>query len=242
MSVCPHCHQPNAPTPPPEGAWLSCGACGTRWFARPRTANPYAGRPRREFGPGFQGTIGADEIDAARVIDLEAAPDGARARTAAAPADHPADSPMAGQRPRGGVRFVLAAGGVALGIALGIGLVLTPLVPVLNRPAEASAAVIGDLLSFDRVRSEITHVRDGRRLLVTGEVVNPTWRDLPLPSVQVVLKDETGVIVRTWRVNLARSDIGAKSRVGFRTAVAFPPAAARDVSLRMAPRVAQGGS
>lgn len=219
MSVCPYCHQPNAPTPPHEGAWLSCGACGTRWYARPRVPNPYAARQENH---GFQGPLGAEDIDGAPIIDLEAAPTSCEREAPPPPA-------------RGGAaRFALALAGVAIALAL----VLTPLVAIFNEPAEASAAAIGDLLSFDRVRSEITHVRDGRRLLVTGEVVNPTWRTHALPSVQVVLKDEHGMIVRTWRVNLAKSEIGAKSRIGFRTAVAFPPATARDVSLRMAPRMA----
>jgi len=222
MSVCPYCHQPNAPTPPQEGAWLSCGACGTRWFARPRVPNPYAAGHQ---GHGFRGPVGSEDLDSAPIIDIEAAP-AARVRDDNEP---PPDMPVRG----GGTRFVLALAGVAVALAL----VLTPLVAVFNEPAEASAAAIGDLLSFDRVRSEITHVRDGRRLLVTGEVVNPTWRALRLPSVLVVLKDEHGMIVRTWQVNLARTDIDAKSRIGFRTAVAFPPATARDVSLRMAPRV-----
>jgi len=91
-------------------------------------------------------------------------------------------------------------------------------------------------LEFQKVHSETVERRGLSTIFVEGEIVNRSDRDVALPAVRISLRSPDGVEVRSWLMEPSVDGLAAGRSIGFRSALASPPAAATQVTLRLAAR------
>ena len=94
-------------------------------------------------------------------------------------------------------------------------------------------------LEFNEVRSETLAVSGTRTLTVEGNVVNRSARTVALPAIRVSLHAPGGGEVASWLVEPTATDIGPGKTIGFRSALASPPADATQVTLNLTGRSAE---
>ena len=207
------------------GRMARCQQCGTTWLARVIGEDPY-----RRPGP-LSVIAGPPDISDAIVIEhVGAGLDAPKARRATARSR----APMAIDRSS----FKVVAGMVAVIVAI----------MVLRAPFVAAFpqfATIGSLpddvgqLEFQKVRSETVGVHGVRTLFVEGEIINRSGSDVALPAVRISLRSSDGAEVRSWLVEPSAAGLAAGRSIGFRSALASPPAAATQVRLDLAAREGQ---
>ncbi len=217
---CPGCYETADFDPGPNGCMLCCSLCGTEWLARRHIGNPYSrARPQPRLAPpddGHRQTI--DHVG-------EGFDQPARA-------DHAMPAVWA---PRSPVGRMTAAVLMIIAVVM---VARVPIVAAFPESSEVGAPLVrNDLLQFRRLRSERSAASGIARLTVEGELFNPTRETLALPSVQIDLRANDGRTVHSWRIDLARAEIGAGDRISFRSAVIAPPENAREVNLTLAPRL-----
>ena len=225
---CPHCAaiQPLAELDlGPEGRMVRCERCGTRWLAR-----TFDGRPYRQ--PELLQAGGPPEISDAVVIE-HIAP-GTRQR--ALPPPPLSKLPPAWRRTEAVDRRVKALG-IVFGVLVAFVVLRAPIVAALpelsaiNRlPAEV------DLLEFQKVRSETVHLGGISTLFIEGEIVNRAAAYVQLPAIRITLKSTAGEAVTSWLVEPSASGLAGGGAIGFRSALAAPPADATQVTLNLALR------
>lgn len=69
-------------------------------------------------------------------------------------------------------------------------------------------------------------------LLVEGNIVNPTSRQVDVPRLRLAVRDQDGHEVYSWTVLPARSVLGGHEVLPFRSRLASPPPEGRDVAVR----------
>ena len=204
----------------PSGRLIRCQRCGTTWLAREYDDDPYRRRRSRALPPP------GDVPDAIVIEDVGPRQQDQKSQpwrpTAASPSEAAFDwsrwQPL----------------GAAVGALLAFALLCVPLVGALPRASRLPADA--DQLAFQNVRSETIEHRGANTLVVEGEIVNLSGRDVSLPAVRISLKSPNGVEVRSWLVEPSTGGLGGGESVGFRSAVLAPPGAASEVTLSLAAR------
>jgi hypothetical protein len=124
--------------------------------------------------------------------------------------------------------------GALVGVIVTIVLVRVPFVVALPQlqgiPDDAAA------LEFQQVRSETVELRGKSTLFVEGEIVNRSDHDVTLPAVRITLRSVDGLEVQSWLVEPSADGLAAGRSIGFRSALASPPASASQVTLKLAAR------
>jgi predicted Zn finger-like uncharacterized protein len=215
---CPECGRESFVTASdigPAGRMVACPACGTRWLARRFEGDPY-GRP----------ASGPERIADAPIIEHVGAgfspPPRAVARGVAAPALL--------------VDARVIRGAVAACAALAGLLVLrAPILAMLAGGPGGLWAKVADL-QFEDVRSQTVHIHGSPTLLVEGEIANTSTADVTLPAIRITLRSNEGTAVKSWLVEPAVAGLAAGDSIGFRSALASPPAEATQVTLDLAAR------
>jgi hypothetical protein len=196
-----------------------CRQCGTTWLARVIDEDPYQ-RPHRS-----RAITGPSDISEAIVLEHIGAgfkappPRQRRARVR---------SPIVVDR--GALRLLAAA----LGVIVAIIVLRAPFVAALPEIAGLPDDVAQ--LEFQRVRSETVELRGVSTLFVEGEIVNRSDRDVALPAVRISLRSSDGAEVRSWLMEPSADGLAAGRSIGFRSALASPPPAATQVTLKLAAR------
>lgn len=214
--LCPSCaaRQPFTESELGDGRMLHCSWCGTRWIARPYTANPF-----RQITQA----AGVEDISDAIVIE-QTAPGRVR-RPAAAHRHLPPPFPTDRRWLKG-----LGIGVAVLAIFFALRVPLVAALPQDSLPAETAE------LAFERVHSE-TIVKHGvKTLVVEGELVNTSASDVAIPAIRVSLRSPAGSEVYSWLVEPAKAGLAPGASIGFRSAVSAPPVDASQVTLRLATR------
>jgi hypothetical protein len=94
-------------------------------------------------------------------------------------------------------------------------------------------------LEFHEVRSETVDMKGARTLYVEGNVVNRSAKTVGLPAIRITLRAPGGGEVASWLVEPTATDIAPGRTVGFRSALASPPADATQVTLNLTERRAE---
>lgn len=227
---CPKCASPS-PVDDTEigdtGCMVMCGVCGTRWLARRFEQDPYRspGLQLQPFVPQ------ASDISDAVVIE-HVSPGFAKIpphhRELSAPRRVPGSS-------RNLKMFATILGAIALVMVFRSPIVaaLPELSAIKGLPEEVAG------LEFQRVRSETVHINGVTTLFVEGEIINRSAADVELPAIRVTLKSPEGEAVTSWLVEPSAPGLAAGRSIGFRSALASPPADATQVTLNLALREAQ---
>jgi predicted Zn finger-like uncharacterized protein len=223
---CPNCATPShiRATVGSSGRMVRCRQCGTTWLARAIDGDPYQRRQRQAI---------AAPTDVADAIVIEHI--GAGFKTPPPPLRRRARrrSPIAANR---GAFKIL---GAALAVVVTIIVLRIPFVAALPQLAMAGLPDEVAKLEFQRVRSETVELRGVSTLFVEGEIVNRSDRDVALPAVRISLRSADGTEVSSWLVEPATAGLAAGRSIGFRSALASPPPAATQVTLKLAAREGQ---
>ncbi len=135
------------------------------------------------------------------------------------------------------------AGLIMLGASIVAALVVQRETVVRHVPAAAALFKIAGLtvnlngLEFSDIRSTILHEGDARFLIVEGSVNSVRNETLPVPLIEIRLRDDGGKILYTWTAEPPRSSLKSREALHFRTRLATPPDAGRDVEVRFTDKV-----
>src|SRR5205814_4635858 len=108
----------------------------------------------------------------------------------------------------------LAAFGIALTAIVAIGLAV-PIVAAI--PGLAGLFSATDQLTLDGVKSESVRRGGVDTILIVGDLVNRTGRDLDVPAIRISLRTAMGGEVYSWEVEPTTARIGASETIGFRS-------------------------
>jgi predicted Zn finger-like uncharacterized protein len=87
-------------------------------------------------------------------------------------------------------------------------------------------------LSFSDIRSTIHREADGRFLVVEGVIRSEAREQVPVPQIELGIRGEDGRTVYTWTAEPPRRSLRPGESLHFRTRLATPPEAARNVEVR----------
>jgi hypothetical protein len=204
-----------------------CRACGTTWFARVIDEDPFERR-----APAV-----AAESDVADAIVIEHIGAGFKAEPPPKPRRRPISRRGAHLgRSIAGNRSVRRIAGAALAVVVAIVVLRIPFVAALPGLGGGGLPQDATRLEFQKVHSQTIERRGLSTLLVEGEIVNRSDRDVALPAVRISLRSPEGVEVRSWLMEPAVDGLAAGRSIGFRSALASPPATATQVTLKLAAR------
>ena len=195
---------------------VRCSACGTRWLARVFEEDPYA-------RPAPLRLLPATDISDALVIE-HIGPGFAR-HVPVRRAPPPVVRPPRDWR-------ILKILGTFAGAFVAVVLLRTPIMAALPGGLPDEVA----MLEFQSVRSETVHLKGTSTLFVEGEIVNHATSDVVLPAIRITLRSPAGDAVSSWLVEPAVADLAPGGSIGFRSALASPPADATEVTLNLVAR------
>jgi hypothetical protein len=196
---------------------VRCAACGTRWLARHFVSDPYERSPPQR--------IMRDHDPAAEGLAIEhIGPGFVRAPSL----QSPKSARRIDARILKGIATILAT-------IVGVVVLRAPIVAALPQLPGGLPAEVADL-KFQRVRSETVYLHGNSTLFVEGEIINTSLGDVALPAIRITLRSQAGAPVRSWLVEPSLTGLGAGRSVGFRSALAAPPADATQVTLDLAAR------
>ena len=214
---------------------LICATCGSAM----RDTAQSAREARCGLCNGTMWRSTAGETDPGRVIDAVVVADRrletAFERPRQMPPHRRREAPRPISRRRGMLHKVAEASAIiAISMIVAIGVVFHASI------ADAFAGLAGaspryDGLEFRSVRTETRFAKNGRTLLVEGELVNRSGNDRPLPAIRMTLR-AAGDDVYSWVVEPARKYITAGGAVGIRSVVAPPDQRDGQVALTLAER------
>jgi len=217
---CPACHTRYLVAPSALGASgrkVRCARCGQSWFELPpvseelrRAAEAAGGRRAPAAEPVLHGPQSPRPL-----------PPGSNL-----PALLPPRRPY--RQGLGWLALVLALiGGIAAGLAWREPIARAwPPIGRLYALAGFGAAAAAPAFNLRKLKSERV-VEHGRALLrVSGEIVNLSADELPMPRIRLALKDREAREIEHWTEILATRRIGAGQAIGFSAALADPPAEA----------------
>jgi predicted Zn finger-like uncharacterized protein len=87
-------------------------------------------------------------------------------------------------------------------------------------------------LDFAKVRSETTTSDQEAFLVVEGDIVNIAGKIMPVPPLEIVLRDQNSQKLYTWTVDPPRPELNAGETMKFRARLASPPEDAKKVFVR----------
>jgi predicted Zn finger-like uncharacterized protein len=246
LIVCPSCasqYELDAAKLGPVGRKVRCAACKTLWHVEPEPELPAA--PSEDETRALL----QEEIERAAVIDEQVTAVAAEQHVPAAEAPEPAPPPKPPRR-RGGKLRKAAAGTrtkrvqrLAVAAALGglalLGLLLWQREAVV-RTAPQLAGLFETLgmpvnirgLSLGAVESGVVDDGLGRFLVVEGDITNIGKRDMPVPPIEVAVRDAAGQTLYTWSTTPPKAVLEPAELVRFRARLATPPEAGRTVQVR----------
>jgi predicted Zn finger-like uncharacterized protein len=207
-----------------SGRMARCKACGTTWLARVIDEDPYQRKP--------PAVAGQSEVSDAVVIEHIGAgfkPERPRPRPRSRARSRFA-SLIGSDR---GALKILAAG---LAVVVAVAVLRIPFVVALPNLTTASLPQGADKLEFQKVHSQTVERRGLSALLVEGEIVNRSDRDVALPAVRISLRSSNGAEVQSWLMEPSVDGLAAGHSIGFRSAMASPSPAATQVTLKLAAR------
>jgi len=222
---CPKCRTPSllsANDVGKVGRLVRCPACETTWLARHFADDSYGARQSRDPGPMVRrGPL---------IIDAEVIPS-VRFTTASS----------GGTDVGGGIaaatalasRYRVAVGATALILMLVAVILLTPALSPLPRLSAMLSGMEG--VALQGVSSRTVKLRGTDAILVEGEIVNRTGREMDVPAVRIALK-QGGSEVYSWLLEPTVLRVAAGDKVGFRSAMASPRPGATQVALSLAGR------
>jgi predicted Zn finger-like uncharacterized protein len=239
----------------PNGCMVRCERCGTTWLARPFEENPYR-RMQLQLQPVVPDVSDAvviehiagdyaDRDSGFRRNDEQTTRFGGResrytegeGKRTLPPHRREAASPrQTTSKTLGGHRSLKTFAGVLGAIAL---------LMVLRAPIVSAFPELGGTtpemraLEFQQVRSETVDMQGARTLYVEGNVVNHSGDTVGLPAIRITLRSTGGDAVASWVVEPSATAVEAGKTVGFRSALASPPADATQVTLNLTERKAQ---
>jgi predicted Zn finger-like uncharacterized protein len=197
------------------GRLVQCPRCGTTWLARHFDVDVYGPQARCEPPPAARPPI---------IIEGEVAVANARRPQRPSAAARPT-----APAPSGVGRYGFAAGATMLVLALVAVVLLAPAVSALPGGA------VGGGIALRSVESRTLTLRGADALLVEGELYNPGDREAAVPGVRISLRSAEAEIY-SWLVEPARQSVAPGRAVGFRSALADPPAGVDRVSVSLAAR------
>ncbi len=103
-----------------------------------------------------------------------------------------------------------------------------PLFAALGLPVNLSGLVFAD------VRSTVSREAQGRFLTVEGRIRSVAAGNVAVPTIEISIRGEDGRGVYTWTADPPRRTLRAGESLHFRTRLATPPEAGRDVEVRFA--------
>ena len=242
----------------PSGRTVRCAACKTTWFASapalvladgeieipaPVPA-PIVSIEDREDHEALT-AVGKKKIEAedAEIVTVEDAPSIAMVEEAPPPPMPKRKTvaqfvPVAQKRER---RFPLGLVAVLLISVLSFGIVSRQsLVRAAPELATLYAAIGFPVnlrgLEFQNIRTK-QEIQDGITVLaIEGEVENVANRAVELPRVRLSVLGENGVEIYSWTALLPRSILYPHERVPFKSRLASPPAAGKEIMVRFLTR------
>ena len=226
-----------------DGSVIRCAACGHNWLEAsaievidisPVTALAPAGRSNEPAQSASQLPMVIEDDDQDAVdLDLESN----RIAAAAAKAEREFD-----ERRRARRANVVGWGGLVSAIAVTFaGLYAFPNQIVHYAPGAAGIYERAGI-EINRRGFEIRNIRqqhllsDGTRVLaLRGEVVNVSGRELKVPALRFVIKDEKRREVYAWTLNgVSTKALAAEGSTTFVTRLAAPPETADEIEIRFA--------
>ncbi|MBZ0229990.1 MAG: hypothetical protein K8F58_16280, partial [Bauldia sp.] len=120
-------------------------------------------------------------------------------------------------------------------------LILTLIAVVLLTPAVSALPWLGGMLgtksgiALRAVQSRTLTLRGTDALLVEGELFNATDHEVDVPAVRVVLRSADAEVY-SWLVEPSTMRVAAGAAIGFRSALADPPAGADRIAVSLAAR------
>jgi predicted Zn finger-like uncharacterized protein len=230
----------------PNGRTVRCVECKTTWFA---AAPSFAMAGETEPAPAPIPAVTADDradhealSAVAKVVEVESPPVAVEApepEPIAKPQRKTVSRATSPARPRRRAPLGLIAAMLAVVLVFG----------VVNRQAIVRAApemaklyaAIGfpvNLrgLEFQNVQTR-QEIQDGVTVLVIeGDVENVVNRAVELPRVRLAVIGENGAEIYSWTALLPRSILYPRERVPFRSRLASPPAAGKEIMVRFLTR------
>jgi predicted Zn finger-like uncharacterized protein len=228
MIHCPHCQTPYfvGDDIGQSGRMLRCQVCGTTWLARQFEDDPY-GRETPHLWPIARPP---DVVDA--VVVEHMGPGGNPAFDHGGRAGHPRSVMGGGRRARR-----LKVTGAVLGVLVAAIVLRTTIVAALpDMTATAVSTADYEHLDVRAVKNQTLRIGTADTLLVEGEIVNRSDRNVLLPAVRVSLKGEDGSEVYAWLVEPDVAGLAPGMSIGFRSALASPPPGASRVTFDLASR------
>ena len=206
----------------PTGRLVQCPRCRTTWLARHFDVDVYGPAARHEPPPGPRQSP---------IIDGEIV----------TPKPRPAATRPARRTVRPGPAAVagnLGRYGFATAATI---LILTLIAVVLLTPAVSALPWLGGMLgtksgiALRAVQSRTLTLRGTDALLVEGELFNATDHEVDVPAVRVVLRSADAEVY-SWLVEPSTMRVAAGAAIGFRSALADPPAGADRIAVSLAAR------
>ena len=222
---CPKCRTPSllsASEVGKVGRLVRCPACETTWLARHFDDDSYGGRR----SPAPEPMVRREPL----IIDAEVIP---RMRfTTASPGATGIGAGIAATVALAS-RYRVAVGATALILMLVAVILLTPALSPLPRLSAMLSGMEG--VALQGVSSRTVKLRGTDAILVEGEIVNRTDREMDVPAVRIALKQD-GSEVYSWLLEPTVLRVAAGDTVGFRSAMASPRPGATQVALSLAGR------
>ncbi len=201
------------------GCMVECPRCRTRWLARRYADDPYKRRVMADA-----------DAEVSDAIVIEHVAPGLSPTRPAVRERAPRLLPIIGELGLG------KAAAAVFGGAMAIVLLGAPIVAALPQASASGLPAEVERLEFQKVRSETVQHRGVRTLFVEGEIVNRSGNAVALPAVRISLRGQNGAEVYSWLVEPSATGLAAGRSIGFRSAVAAPPADASQVTLNLAQR------
>ncbi|MGE0339177.1 MAG: MJ0042-type zinc finger domain-containing protein [Xanthobacteraceae bacterium] len=250
----------------PKGRTVRCASCKTKWFAAAPAFAMAENEIEPLVAPAFPAAAPVPEVSAEDRADYEARKTGAKQPEIIAPQegdiafvqDAPPTAPdyqpeaapvtkrklvsppVAARRKRS-ANAPLAIAAAVLFAVISIG-IMSRQAMVRAAPELASLyAAIGfpvNLrgLEFQNIRTK-QEIQDGVAVLsIEGEVENIVSRAVELPRVRLAVLGDNGAEIYAWTALLPRSILYPHERVPFKSRLASPPAAGKEITVRFLTR------
>ncbi len=200
-----------------------CDHCGTTWLARHFQENPY----KRE---SLLARKAPTDVSEAIVIE-NVGPGFTR------PINGRSRMPPPGSRrePPADRRWLKGVGAF-FGVVAAVFVLRIPIVAALPQLSANGLPADVEKLEFQRVRSETVANGGVKTLMVEGEIINRSGKDIAVPAIRVSLHSPDGDEVYSWLVEPTAAGLAPGRTIGFRSAVASPPGDASQVTLKLAQR------
>lgn len=243
----------------PNGRTVRCASCKTTWFAPAPSLVLADGAPEQIPAPAPTPAVSAEDradhealaavagkaqIEEAKIVSIENAPSVSPAEEQPSPSPTPRRKTVAPFVPAARKRHPpvpLGFVAVLLFCVISVGLMSRQSVVRAAPELATLYAVIGlpvNLrgLEFQNIRTR-QEIQDGITVLaIEGEVENVANRAVELPRVRLSVLGDNGIEIYSWTALLPRSILYPHERVQFKSRLASPPAAGKEIMVRFLTR------